>query len=242
MTRRWVSVIFAPCIYVKNFPDINILPSLIAANMGHLAEACQHAASAGADGMHIDIMDGHFVPNLTLGPDMVRMCADAAPGLYRHVHLMVTHPQELADAFIDAGSQTLLFHVEARVEPAELIAHLRSRNVVPGLVVNPETPAHALEPYLGLVDEILVMTVHPGFGGQAFMTEVLPKIATIRQMAPDLPVSIDGGVTLNSAPLCAEQGASILIAGTALFKAADMAADIRAMRDACHAAYPSASI
>ncbi|MGA1193884.1 MAG: ribulose-phosphate 3-epimerase, partial [Kiritimatiellia bacterium] len=96
--------------------------------------------------------------------------------------------------------------------------------------------------YLGLVDEILVMTVHPGFGGQAFMTEVLPKIATIRQMAPDLPVSIDGGVTLNSAPLCAEQGASILIAGTALFKAADMAADIRAMRDACHAAYPSASI
>lgn len=222
---------------MQKTPHIKILPSLIAADMGRLGEECRRAEAAGADGIHLDIMDGHFVPNITIGTDIVRMAREYAPGLYRHVHLMVTYPQNLAGIFIDAGAQTLLFHVEARVEPAELIAAIRARGVSPGLVVNPETPASALEPYIHLVDEVLVMTVHPGFGGQSFMSEVLPKISEIRAMAPPVAISIDGGVTLQSAPLCAERGAGILVAGTALFRAANMAADTRSMREQCQRVY-----
>ncbi len=218
--------------------SIKILPSLIAADMGHLADACRKAAGCGADGIHLDIMDGHFVPNITIGTDVVRMARDVTPHLYRHVHLMVMYPEEIAPAFMDAGAQTLLFHVEARVEPERLIALIRKRGVAPGLAINPETPAKLLEPYLSLIDEVLVMTVHPGFGGQSFMDGVLPKISEIKSMAPSMPVSIDGGITLATAPRCAARGASILVSGTALYRAPDMAADVHTMREQCRAVFP----
>ncbi len=223
----------------SNIPDIKILPSLLAADMGRLAEACRTVEHAGADGIHLDIMDGHFVPNLSMGPDFVRMAREAAPALYRHVHLMVTNPHELADAFMDAGAQTLLFHVESHGDPVELISHIRQQGVKPGLVLNPETPIESLTPYMELIDEVLFMTVHPGFGGQAFMAEVLPKISALHNQYPHLPISIDGGITLATAPRCAAEGANYLIAGTALFRSATMAADIQSMRQVCRDVYPS---
>ncbi|HMP88683.1 MAG TPA: ribulose-phosphate 3-epimerase [Kiritimatiellia bacterium] len=221
----------------RDIPSIKILPSLLAADMGNLAVACQSVMNNGADGVHLDIMDGHFVPNLSMGPDFVAMSARVAPDLYRHVHLMVTRPHELADAFMDAGAQTLLFHVEAQSDCRELIAHIRGRGVKPGLVLNPETPLDAVLPFVSSIDEVLFMTVHPGFGGQAFLDHVLPKMAELHRQAPELLISVDGGINLENAPKCAASGTSIFIAGTSLFRATDMKKDITTMRESCREAF-----
>lgn len=209
---------------------IRIYPSLLAADFGRLAAACRACAASGADGLHLDIMDGNFVPNISMGPEAVAMAAREAPDLYRHVHLMVMHPADLADAFLDAGAQTLLFQVEARCEPEPLLARIRDRGSRAGLVLNPETPAEAVLPFLDLCDEILVMTVHPGFGGQAFMPGVVPKIADLRSRLGDRPISVDGGVSRDTIAACAEAGADAFVAGTALFRQADLAGGIRELR------------
>lgn len=220
-------------------PEIQIVPSLLAADMGHLAEGCRVAQGAGADGLHIDIMDGHFVPNLSMGPDVVRM-AKATVRLPLSVHLMVSRPAALAPAFLDAGADLLMVHVEAHDDPRDLLQTIRSRGRRSGVVLNPETPARALDGLLDLADEILLMTVHPGFGGQPFLDTVLPKIADVRHMAPRHDVSVDGGITLETATACAAHGANVLIAGTALYRAPDMAADVRRMRESCLAAWQRA--
>lgn len=214
---------------------IHILPSLLAADFGALAEACRAAERAGADGLHLDVMDGHFVPNLTMGPDVVR-AVRRATRLPLSVHLMCTHPGILLDAFLEAGSDLILVHVEAREEPGPLIDRIRSAGRRAGIVLNPETPAVAAEPWLSKSDEILVMTVHPGFGGQAFLDHTLPKIAELRRRAPQIDISVDGGITVDTASLCAEAGANVFIAGTSLYKASDMTAEIDRMRHRCETA------
>ena len=209
---------------------ILIYPSLLAADFGHLADACRACADSGADGLHLDIMDGNFVPNISMGPEAVRMAARVAPDLYRHVHLMVLHPQDLLSAFIDAGSQTILIQIESRCDHRELLEAIRAAGCKAGLVVNPETPADAVIPLLDRCDEILVMTVHPGFGGQAFMAEVLPKITSLNAQMGERPLSVDGGISRDTIAVCATAGANAFIAGTALFREPDLAAGVAELR------------
>ncbi len=219
-------------------PNIQILPSLLAADFGHLADACRAAERAGADALHLDVMDGHFVPNLTMGPDIVRM-ARRSTALPLSVHLMCSRPAVLVDAFLEAGADLVLVHVEAHDDPGALLERIHAAGRRAGVVLNPETPGHAADPWISETDEILLMTVHPGFGGQSFLEHVLPKIASLRARAPAIDLSVDGGITQTTAPACARAGANVLIAGTALYRAADMRVELERMRAACAAAWES---
>jgi ribulose-phosphate 3-epimerase len=217
-------------------PKIFIMPSILAADMGRLADECRRAEAAGAEALHVDIMDGHFVPNLSMGPDVVKMARKAVK-LPLDTHLMVTQPQHLTGAFIKAGANPLLIHVEAQCDVRAVLHDIRAHKVRAGLTLNPETPVEAVFPFLADVDEVLFMSVHPGFGGQSFIPQVLPKVAELRRRAPELDISIDGGINRATTIAAAEHGVNMFVAGTYLFSAADMPAEIAHMRSAINAAY-----
>jgi len=221
---------------------VQILPSLLAADYGRLADEIRRVAASGSDALHLDIMDAHFVPNLSFGPDMVALSKKVCPPLYRHVHLMVTRPDLYAGRFVDAGAQTVQIHVEADCDVWACLRAIRARGVRSGLVLRPQTPAAAAFPYLPFCDEVLFMTVNPGYGGQSFMGEVLPKIRELRLYADGrgfggLDIMVDGGINFETAVQCAANGTNQFVAGSFLFKQSDMGAAVAQMRERCERAY-----
>lgn len=209
---------------------LQILPSFLAADLGHLADELRRAEASGADAIHLDIMDPTFVPNMSFGPSVVDFCRRTCPGFYRNVHLMMNRPDLYLDAFAQAGAQTIQVHVEADCDLHTELRRIRARGLRNAIVLNPETPVARLEPYLGEVDEILVMTVHPGFGGQRFIADCLPKLAYLRRRLPTIDLMVDGGVDAETAPLAARAGANQLVAGSYLFRQPDMAAAVAGLR------------
>ncbi len=215
---------------------ILIAPSILSANFAHLGDAVREAEVSGADAIHVDVMDGHFVPNITMGPVVVKALRPITK-LPLIVHLMIENPDRYLEVFADAGADTLIVHPEASVHLHRTLQKIRGLSVGAGVALNPATPEILLRYVLPLLDEVLVMTVNPGFGGQAFLREMLPKIRVVRRMLDSVGssahVAVDGGIDPETAPLVVEEGANVLVAGSAIYGAsAGVAAAITALRSA----------
>ena len=212
---------------------IEIAPSILSADFARLADEIAVVESAGVKIVHLDVMDGHFVPNITIGPPVVAKLRRYSKLVF-DAHLMISEPAKYAEHFVEAGADHITFHIEVADQPEKLIEKLHKLGCTAGICLNPETPVEAIQSVAPLCDMVLVMTVHPGFGAQEFMPDAAKKIAEVREIVgPGIRIEVDGGIDHQTAPIVVSYGADTLVAGNAIFTKSDRIAAINAIREAC---------